>query len=42
MIWFTKPKAKTQSNPDLATSILYNEATFYNQFIIDLTNAMRK
>lgn len=36
---FGKPKLGTQSIPKLATSILYNEVTFYNQFIKDLLKA---
>jgi phosphatidylserine/phosphatidylglycerophosphate/cardiolipin synthase-like enzyme len=37
MSWFRKVK---ESNlPELTTSILYNEATFYNQFVKDLMNA---
>jgi phosphatidylserine/phosphatidylglycerophosphate/cardiolipin synthase-like enzyme len=39
MIWFRKPKVKAQSAPELATSILYNETTFYNQFVNDLNSA---
>lgn len=36
MNWFRKPKQTIQSVPELTTSILYNEATFYNQFEKDL------
>jgi len=39
MNWFRKPRVKIQTVPDLATSILYNEATFYNQFVKDLMAA---
>ena len=39
MIWFKKTKDKPQAVPDLATSILCNEATFYNQFVNDLMAA---
>jgi len=33
---FRKPKGKAQTVPDLATSILYNEGTFYNLFVKDV------
>jgi hypothetical protein len=36
MIWFRKPKVKAEPAPELATSILYNETTFYNQLVKDL------
>lgn len=39
MNWFRKPKQTIQSVPELTTSILYNEATFYNQFVRDLSEA---
>jgi len=37
MSWFKKPKDIPV--PDLVTSILYNEDTFYNQFTTDLLKA---
>lgn len=37
MNWFRKPK--NQSIPELTTSILYNEDTFYNKFVQDLLKA---
>jgi hypothetical protein len=36
MIWFRAPKVKAKPILDLTTSILYNEGTFYNQFVIDV------
>lgn len=39
MNWFRRSKPKAQSIPDLTTSILYNEYTFYNQFVKDLLEA---
>ena len=36
MIWFRKSNSQAQTIPDLINSILYNEATFYNQFVNDL------
>jgi phosphatidylserine/phosphatidylglycerophosphate/cardiolipin synthase-like enzyme len=39
MNFFWKPKIKIQSVPELTTSILYNEATFYKQFVQDLLEA---
>jgi len=39
MNWFKKQNSKNQSDPELTTSILYNEITFYNQFIKDLLEA---
>ena len=39
MSWFRKVKQKEQSTPELTTSILYNEHTFYNQFVKDLLEA---
>lgn len=33
MNWFRKSKETIQSVPELTTSILYNEATFYNRFV---------
>lgn len=38
MNWFRKQKVN-QPIPDITTSILYNEATFYNQFTQDLLAA---
>jgi hypothetical protein len=37
MIWFRKSNSQAQTIPDLINSILYNEATFYNHFINDLS-----
>lgn len=37
MSWFNRSKVQTPS-PDLATSILYDESTFYNRFTRDLLN----
>ncbi len=39
MNWFRKLFVKNQSIPELASSILFNEGTFYNQFIRDLLKA---
>lgn len=39
MNWFWKSKSQVQSIPELTTSILYDEGTFYNQFIKDLSEA---
>lgn len=39
MNWFRKLFNKNQSIPELASSILYNEATFYKQFVRDLLKA---
>jgi len=39
MIWFRKSNSKAQTIPDLINSILYNEGTFYNQFVYDLMTA---
>lgn len=42
MSWFRRSKAHTQSLPELAISILYNEHTFYNQFTRDLRSAKKE
>ena len=42
MSWFRKSKQKEQSVSDLATSILYDEHTFYNQFVKDLLEAKKE
>lgn len=42
MNFFWKPKSKIQSVPELITSILYNEATFYKQFVQDLLEAKKE
>lgn len=42
MNWFRKQKAENQSASDLASSILYNEKTFYKRFIQDLLNAKKE
>ena len=39
MSWFRKPKIEIQSTPDIASSILYDETTFYNKFTHDLLQA---
>lgn len=39
MNWFKKQNVKNCSDTELTTSILYNEATFYNRFIRDLLEA---
>lgn len=39
MNWFKKQNVKNYSYTELTTSILYNEATFYNRFIRDLLEA---
>lgn len=39
MSWFTKPKIGTKPEPDLTSSILYDEKTFYNRFSQDLHEA---
>jgi hypothetical protein len=39
MNWFRKTKDKNQTVSELTTSILYNENTFYNQFVNDLLEA---
>lgn len=39
MNWFKKPKISNQPGQELTNSILYNEATFYNRFIRDLSEA---
>jgi phosphatidylserine/phosphatidylglycerophosphate/cardiolipin synthase-like enzyme len=39
MNWFRKSNNNTQSDPELTTSYLYNEDTFYNQFVNDLLEA---
>lgn len=39
MNWFWNQKTENQSASDLTSSILYNEVTFYKQFIEDLLNA---
>lgn len=39
MNWFWKSKSQIQSIPELTTSILYDEGTFYNQFVKDLSEA---
>lgn len=37
MSWFKRSNRSNNASPDLATSILYDEATFYKQFILDLS-----
>lgn len=39
MNWFRKPKLENQSIPELTTSILYDESTFYKKFVKDLSEA---
>ena len=39
MSWFRKSKTENQLLPDIASSILYDETTFYNQFRHDLLAA---
>lgn len=39
MNWFKKTKLENQPVSDIASSILYGEATFYNQFTQDLMKA---
>ncbi len=39
MSWFKRPKIGINSDPDLASSILYDEHTFYNRFNQDLLEA---
>ncbi len=39
MSWFRKSKPHVQNVPELTTSILYNEGTFYNQFTKDMLDA---
>lgn len=39
MSWFRKPHPTSQPASDIASSILYDEATFYNQFTHDLLQA---
>ena len=39
MTWRTKAKQKENQPPELFVSSLYNEDTFYDQFITDLRNA---
>ncbi|HSW88986.1 MAG TPA: phospholipase D-like domain-containing protein [Candidatus Saccharimonadales bacterium] len=42
MNWFRKSKQKIPSTSVLATSMLYNEETFYNQFLKDLLKAKKE
>ncbi|HUD44420.1 MAG TPA: phospholipase D-like domain-containing protein [Patescibacteria group bacterium] len=37
MNWFRKSKVTIEPVPDITTSILYDETTFYNKFINDLS-----
>ncbi len=37
MSWFNRSNDSNNTSPDLTTSILYDEATFYKQFIYDLS-----
>ncbi|MFH0773428.1 MAG: phospholipase D-like domain-containing protein [bacterium] len=37
MNWFKRSNDSSNISSDLVTSILYDEVTFYNQFILDLT-----
>ncbi len=39
MNWFRKPKQTVQTVPELTTSNIYDEDTFYRNFIHDLHNA---
>lgn len=42
MSWFNRSKKVEQSTSELVTSILYNETTFYKQFIKDLSEAKKE
>ena len=42
MNWFWKPKLENQSVPELITSILYDENTFYKKFVRDLSEARKE
>lgn len=42
MSWFNSSKKVEQSTSELVTSILYNETTFYKQFVKDLSDAKKE
>ncbi|HSW97039.1 MAG TPA: phospholipase D-like domain-containing protein [Candidatus Saccharimonadales bacterium] len=42
MNWFRKSKQKTESIPELTTSMLYDESTFYKQFLQDAIHAKKE
>ncbi|MDO8515347.1 MAG: phospholipase D-like domain-containing protein [bacterium] len=42
MSWFNRSNDSSNTSPDLLTSILYDEVTFYNQFILDLSAVSRE
>lgn len=42
MNWFKRSNDSSNISSDLVTSILYDEVTFYNQFILDLSAVSRE